>query len=78
MSELNVEYLENEGAQFPVTCGHVNPTAPTLLFAVGRGGSPDRHQNLLQGFHSAGFNVIAPISTCCQTRCPRVRNCWIV
>lgn len=60
MSEFEVEYFENEEAQFPVTCGHVNPTAPTLLFAAGRGGSPDRHQNLLQEFHAAGFNVIAP------------------
>jgi alpha-beta hydrolase superfamily lysophospholipase len=50
------------GANGPFEVGHFagDAGAPTLLFAAGRGGSPDRHQNLLQGFHAAGFNVIAP------------------
>lgn len=50
------------GTNGPFTVSHlaVSPNAPTLLFAAGRGGSPDRHRTLLHSFHAAGFNVIAP------------------
>lgn len=52
--------LSSSNGPFTVTHLAVGPNAPTLLFAAGRGGSPDRHHALLTSFHAAGFNVIAP------------------
>lgn len=60
MNEPSKVHLTAGAETFPVTFLKHSPASPTLLFAAGRGGSPDRHDKLLQAFNAGGFNVVAP------------------